>query len=124
MLAVMMAGGASVALETTLPYDQLYSIVQQIDPILVRSSSFTTELASRLTTRPIVVVDEATTTLYITARLPKVQPWNKLYIVFTSGSTGTPKGTVLTHSNLCNSIHNQQVILGYTSSSRVYDFAK
>ncbi|KAG8414715.1 putative NRPS-like protein biosynthetic cluster [Metarhizium acridum] len=122
MLAVMKAGGASVVLETSLPSDRLYSIVQQVEPILILSSSLTTELAGQLTTRPVVVVDEASTTFDVTSILPEVQPSNILYIVFTSGSTGTPKGTIITHSNFCSAIHHQRAILGYSSSSRVYNF--
>lgn len=123
-LAVMKAGGASVALELSLPHDRLRSIVQQVEPILILSSSADAELAGRLITRPVIIVDEARTTLDVACELPEVQPWNTLYVIFTSGSTGTPKGTVLTHSNFCTSIYYQRDILGYTTSSRVYDFAK
>ncbi|KIE00723.1 nonribosomal peptide synthase, partial [Metarhizium majus ARSEF 297] len=124
MLAVMKAGGASVVLETSLPSDRLYSIVQQVEPILILSSSMTTELAAQLTARPVIIVDEASTTPDATSILPEVQPWKSLYLVFTSGSTGTPKGTIITHSNFCSAIHHQRAILGYSSSSRVYNFTK
>jgi amino acid adenylation domain-containing protein/non-ribosomal peptide synthase protein (TIGR01720 family) len=126
MLAVMKAGGASVLLETTLPHDRLRTIVQNVDSIVVLSSSSSRELADCLTTGPVMVVDEITITELpgTCITLPEVQPWNKLYVIFTSGSTGTPKGTVITHSNICSATHHQLVISGFSKSSRVYDFAK
>ncbi|KAK8064710.1 Amino acid adenylation [Apiospora phragmitis] len=127
MLAVMKAGGASVALETTLPHDRLHSIVQQVHSVVILSSSLGSQLAGRLTMGPVMIIDNITTaevagTSCIT--LPEVQPWNRLYIIFTSGSTGTPKGTIITHSNFRSAIHHQLVASGFSRSSRVYDFAK
>ncbi|KAG5996168.1 Glycopeptide NRPS [Claviceps spartinae] len=124
MLGVMKAGGASVALEPALPRDRLQRIVDQAKPKLMLCSSLTEDLARQLTTQPILVVDELIFQPVGISRLPIVQPWNKLYVVFTSGSTGTPKGTITTHSNFCSAIHHHQANLGLSSFSRVYDFAR
>ncbi|KAG6008109.1 NRPS protein, partial [Claviceps maximensis] len=124
MLGVMKAGGASLALEPSLPQERLRRIVQQIEPRLMLCSSLTFELASQLTTQPLIVIDYLSPDTICRSRLPEVQPWNMLYVIFTSGSTGTPKGTIITHSNFCSVIHHQQAFQGYSSSCRVYDFAK
>jgi amino acid adenylation domain-containing protein len=129
MLAVMKAGGASVAIDSSLPEERLRSIVEQVDAVIILSSSNNQELAGRLTQRPTVVVDAghfntlSTVEHRVQQQLSDVQPWNKLYVVFTSGTTGTPKGAIITHSNFSSAIRHQQAGLGFTSSSRVYDFA-
>jgi amino acid adenylation domain-containing protein len=126
MLAVMKAGGASVAMDSSLPEERLRSIVDQVTPILVLASVGNQELVSRLTLRPIVIVDAALLEHLIVLGKPKlldVQPWQRLYIVFTSGSTGTPKGVINTHSNYSSSLRYQQTAYGFTADSRVYDFA-
>ncbi|KAG8414750.1 Nonribosomal peptide synthetase [Metarhizium acridum] len=127
MLAVMKAGGASVALDTTLPPERLRSILQQVSPSLVLASSLGQSLAKGLTDQPILVLGEGSQGEFdeiALQTLPKVEPWNKLYLVFTSGSTGVPKGAIVTHSNFSSAIHHQQAITGFSRSSRVYDLAK
>lgn len=127
MLAVMKAGGASVALDTTLPQDRLCTIVQQVNPSLMISSSSSRKLAEGLTDQSIIVLGEEEKEELEKSEsqtLPKVMPWNSLYLVFTSGSTGVPKGAIVTHSNFSSAIHHQQEITGFTKSTRVYDFAK
>ncbi|KAG8408242.1 Nonribosomal peptide synthetase [Metarhizium acridum] len=129
MLAVMKAGGASVAMDTTLPEDRLRIIALQVNPTLILCSSSNEDLALRLADTPVMVITEASLSTLTDANAPSstqlqhVQPWNKLYVVFTSGSTGTPKGVIITHSNYSNAIQYQQGINGFTQGSRVYDFA-
>ena len=129
MLAVMKAGGASVAMDTTQPEERLRTIIRQIRPSLILTSSSNQALAGRLTDAPAVVLDEyhlAQLNEPITRQhllLPAVQPWNKLYVVFTSGSTGTPKGAIVTHSNFSSAIAHQQAAHGFKATSRLYDFA-
>ncbi|KAG5930352.1 NRPS protein, partial [Claviceps africana] len=124
MLAVMKAGGASVALEPSLPHERLRSIVQLAEPHLTLCASLTVELARNVAKEPLLVIDELTLDSVCPDSLPDVQSWNKLYVIFTSGSTGTPKGTITTHANFCSAIHHQQAFQGYSPSWRVYDFAK
>lgn len=124
MLSVMKAGGASIALEPSLPQERLRTVVRQVEPHLMLCSSLTVELAKQLTTQPLIVIDDLTLDHIRLSSLPEVRPWNKLYVIFTSGSTGTPKGTIITHSNICSTIHHQRAAQGYSSSWRVYDFAK
>jgi amino acid adenylation domain-containing protein/non-ribosomal peptide synthase protein (TIGR01720 family) len=126
MLAVMKAGGASVALDSTLPEERLLTIVHEVAPRLVLASAANTALAGRLTSNAVVVVDDkniASLKADNTAKLPTVVPSNKLYVVFTSGSTGTPKGAIITHRNFASAIVHQHAALNYQKSSRVFDFA-
>lgn len=128
-LAVMKAGGASVALDASQPQERLRSIVSQVNPTVVLSSLSNRELAESLaTSQAVVTVDDVTLSQMIkksedNRKLPVVDPSNRLYVVFTSGSTGTPKGVIITHSNYSSAIHYQQEAHGFKSTSRVYDFA-
>ncbi|KID95513.1 Amino acid adenylation, partial [Metarhizium majus ARSEF 297] len=129
MLAVMKAGGASVALDSTQPEERLRTIVQQTQPVLMLSSSANRELASRVTRQHVVVVDDSLLarlkSVSGTCQLPVVTPSNKLYVAFTSGSTGVPKGAVITHRNFSSAIqHVRNSSSGSVEpTTRVYDFA-
>ncbi|KJZ74704.1 hypothetical protein HIM_05821 [Hirsutella minnesotensis 3608] len=125
-LAVMKAGGASIAMETTQPEERLRGIAAQADSPVVISSVQKKELAGRIVTRDVITIGfEAKDAVSDTEprELPAVSPSSVLYVVFTSGSTGTPKGAIVTHSNFASAIEYQQREMGYSSTSRVFDFA-
>ncbi|ATY60825.1 non-ribosomal peptide [Cordyceps militaris] len=132
MLAVMKAGGASVAVDLVQPEDRLRVIVEQVAPVLILSSAAQQLVAHKLLSSmpagaSVVVVDgdrlAALPTAATSDVLPAVDPSSLLYIVFTSGSTGRPKGVSIRHSNLCSAVRYQQTAHGFRSDSRVYDFA-
>ena len=125
ILAVMKAGGASVALDSTLPQSRVKSIVGQVAPPLILSSNDCAKLARDVFDGLVVEVDEGIDELKVAQPLPqfpKINPASNLYIVFTSGSTGVPKGATVTHQNFCSAAVHQQEQLGFERSSRVFDY--
>ncbi|KAI0005257.1 hypothetical protein F4779DRAFT_50368 [Xylariaceae sp. FL0662B] len=126
VFGVMKVGAASVALDVTQPEDRLKTIVGQVDASIVLSSTTNKELASRIGRDSVIIpvpdVLMEANGHSMCKNLPVVQPSSMLYVVFTSGSTGIPKGVIITHSNFSSAIRYQQDALGFTSSSRVYDF--
>jgi amino acid adenylation domain-containing protein len=125
IMAVMKAGGASVVLDATLPEERLRQIAKQVSATVILSSTAKETLAGRLNQASVVVADAANLSQYTPrsgATLPIVRPSDRLYVVFTSGSTGTPKGAVVTHQNFSTAFATQQKALGFTSTSRVFDF--
>ena len=127
MLAVMKAGGTSVALDPTLPQDRLLKIIQQVKPSIILSSSANRDLSGRLCEwKPVVVVDDKLQALFDNKTLkplPEVQPSQTLYIVFTSGSTGIPKGVRISHSNFSTALQYQRGAHNSGPGARIYDFA-
>ncbi|PNY24312.1 LOW QUALITY PROTEIN: Nonribosomal peptide synthetase [Tolypocladium capitatum] len=125
-LAVMKAGGASVAIDTKQPEERLRAIASQASSPLALSSVQNEALARRLSSKDMEVVTvwpDHNRPVSIHSCLPVVSPSDLLYAVFTSGSTGTPKGAMITHRNFCSAITHQQEALGFSDTSRVFDFS-
>ncbi|KAK2738486.1 Non-ribosomal peptide synthetase [Myotisia sp. PD_48] len=125
-LAVMKAGGASVLIDTTTPEERLRAIFAQVKPLLVLSSAPNVNLLHQLEATEVVVVDHHQCQDYVVEKnieLPSVSSSDTLFVIFTSGTTGTPKGVIITHGNFCSAIVHQRDTLGFTGTSRVFDFA-
>ncbi|KAF2716895.1 acetyl-CoA synthetase-like protein [Polychaeton citri CBS 116435] len=127
-LGVTKAGGASCLLDVTLPEDRLRTIIHQVRPSVVISSSASSALLKSITSQVALVVVDETRLAQLQSTggrevLPTISPSSTLYVVFTSGSTGTPKGAKISHSNFASAHHHQQDTLRFNRSSRVYDFA-
>ncbi|EGD86453.1 hypothetical protein H112_07392 [Trichophyton rubrum D6] len=144
-LAVMKAGGGCLPMDIKQPYERLAAIAAQADssiiissvanePVAVKLAGGKAENLSRLKREVVVVGPDQilafsaatpgpTSTSAASPSLPKVDPSDILYVVFTSGSTGTPKGVINTHRGLCSAITYQQKALGFSRTSRVFDFA-
>ncbi|TVY34230.1 Nonribosomal peptide synthetase [Lachnellula subtilissima] len=128
VLAVMKAGAASVALDTTLPRSRLESIVTQLSAKVMLTSKSCAKLGADITDALTMEVGgdpDNFEQLYQPISIPKmptVSASSALYIVFTSGSTGAPKGATVTHANFCSAIRHHQPQLGFERSSRVFDY--
>ncbi|KDB21383.1 hypothetical protein H109_06681 [Trichophyton interdigitale MR816] len=139
-LAVMKAGGGCLPVDIKQPYERLAAISAQADSPIIISSVANEPVAVKLASgleleREVLVVGPDQTLTFSAAKpgptststaspsLPKVDPSDILYVVFTSGSTGTPKGVINTHRGLCSAITYQQKALGFSQTSRVFDFA-
>jgi amino acid adenylation domain-containing protein len=124
MLAVMKAGGTSVALDITLPFLRLQRIVNQSERLLILCSKESEALASRLNFTTVLKVNRSLFAPELdVSRLPQVAPSNIIFVTFTSGSTGIPKGACISHGNVCAAVHYQGARLGFKATSRVLDFA-
>ncbi|KAI9709702.1 MAG: NRPS [Bogoriella megaspora] len=126
MLAVMKAGAASVALDCTQPVSRLSQICEQVDSEIIISSSQNVDLSIQL--RPNVILLSCDTFNKLdeprsVKALPKVDPSDTLFLVFTSGSTGIPKGVLCTHRNFCSAIVYQRGILQFNQNTRLFDFS-
>jgi non-ribosomal peptide synthetase component F len=126
VLAVMKAGGACVAVDTKQPLDRLSAIIAQANSSFILSSEQNEFLARQLCakTKDVVIIGpQQLRQVPMHSKLPSVSPNDPLYLVFTSGSTGAPKGVIVTHRNFCSAINHQQKALGFSSTTRVFDFA-
>ncbi|KAF4471665.1 non-ribosomal peptide synthetase [Fusarium albosuccineum] len=124
MMGVLKAGGAFVLLDPSLPLERLGNIVAQVDARLILASGSCKLLASRLTKNVVTVDAESLSSLSETRTNTRtIDPSSAAYVLFTSGSTGTPKGVVATHRNVASTAPRYIEALGYTSQSRIYDFA-
>nr|APA19546.1 leualacin synthetase [Hapsidospora irregularis] len=125
MLAVLKTGAAFVLLDSSLPYQRLQSIVQQVKSDLILSSSANMDLSASLC-RTVLQVSADTAGSSDAITIPKLLSGPELttmFAVFTSGSTGTPKGVLIAHANFTCALEHQSEALGFTDTSRVFDFA-
>lgn len=126
MLAVMKAGGASVALDVTQPEARLQNVVHQAHACVILTSVESSNLACQLGDCTVQLVcrqslDELRRVSLRT--LPDVQSDDVLHVVFSSGSTGVPKGTTITHRNFSSALAQHAALFRISNNSRVFDFA-
>lgn len=132
VLGALKAGAGFVLLDAEIPQERLARIVQQVQAKTIVTSCAKERLSRQLGTEVVVVGPEISGgwdagvdsgVIFEALTLSPPSPSSTAYVVFTSGSTGTPKGCVISHQNLCSALHYQVHHLGFTSSSRVFDFA-
>jgi amino acid adenylation domain-containing protein len=97
MLAVLTAGGAYLLLDATQPPARLRRMLASAGVRIVISSMEYLEMLSGF---DIVHCDRDETPR--SAQLPRLDPDDLAYVVYTSGSTGEPKAVEVTHRSLAN----------------------
>lgn len=127
VLAVMKAGGTFVLTDPTQPEARLQTIVEEVRAQFVLTSNTHAELGARLApaAEVIAVGPEFLRGLphQDVQSLSAVPGSATMYIIFTSGSTGKPKGVMLSHENYTSGAIPRAEAVGYTSHTRVLDFA-
>ncbi|MEV5988090.1 amino acid adenylation domain-containing protein, partial [Streptomyces sp. NPDC052051] len=105
-LAILMAHGVYVPLDTAFPTDRMHHMLTEVGATLVLTHEPTHTTVPQgpwdtldITTLP---APEATPSLsHALAHLPqRLDPDHACYVIFTSGSTGRPKGTTVSHANV------------------------
>ena len=127
-IGVIKAGAACLSMDIKQPEARTQSILDQVQPRLTICSE--TQLAS-------IYNSTRTNCMSIGASffsqsnvpslpkfsLPNISARSPLYLHFTSGSTSVPKGVEISHANFASSIFHQLGPLGFTSTSRIFDYA-
>ncbi|KAM4065833.1 AMP-binding enzyme [Hirsutella rhossiliensis] len=126
LLGVMKAGATFCLTDPSQPEARLRAIVEQMGARLVVASVLQSQLAARICAEAQVV---AVSRDYLNQShdetpegLPRVPGTSPMYVIFTSGSTGKPKGVVICHENYTSGAIPRAKAVGYTQSSRVFDF--
>ena len=125
MLAVLKAGGACVPLDAKFPRSAIELRAQDTGAQVILAASQCAETVQGLVPHVLLVDGDLLEQLPPVARevATSVGPQNACFIIYTSGSTGKPKGVVLEHRNITTSARAHGPLLGFTSESRVLQFA-
>ncbi|KAJ5965380.1 hypothetical protein N7481_012094 [Penicillium waksmanii] len=130
MLAVIIAGGVVVTMDSSQAVDRLRSITSQLNPRLILASATTKAIAEQMSGTAVHVVNDHFHKDIASPGLSQDDSWipvlsadNAAYVTFTSGSTGTPKGAVMTHANACSAMTYVEPYIGFDETSRVLDLS-
>ncbi|MFV9427520.1 amino acid adenylation domain-containing protein [Rhodococcus aetherivorans] len=127
MLAVLVSGGAYVALEPRTPTDRLATILGTAEPVVVLTTG---ELVSSLPAgdAPVLALDDETLAERVAGyddapmtdadRLAPLRADHPAYVVYTSGSTGTPKAVLALHRGLTALFHSHRADLYEPTQAR------
>ncbi|KAL7940855.1 hypothetical protein V8C42DRAFT_349180 [Trichoderma barbatum] len=124
ILSILKAGGGFVLLDPYLPEQRLREIMRQIQAKVILSSALYRDVSLRLIDHVVTVEAD----LFVNdephlQQLGEIDSSSTAYVIFTSGSMGVPKGVMISHKNVASSVPQHIRKLGYTSDSRIYDFA-
>ncbi|KAK8137621.1 Nonribosomal peptide synthetase 12 [Apiospora sp. TS-2023a] len=128
-LGVLKAGGVCVPIDPGYPTAQKLAIISSSNAGVLLASTYQQQEKSFdcLSIDTLIVnkrlLSEGLSTLSTELPYPSVAPSQAAYILFTSGSTGAPKGVVLEHRNLVSALTAFGHRIGWTSGTRVLQFA-
>lgn len=131
IFSVIKAGGATLLLDPSTPDARIRAMLEQIDQTPMLASVSCKQRALQLVPNTLVLGPESELMKLCTvtnvnedlSELPKVDPSDLLYVVFTSGSTGTPKGCLTQHRHFSSAVAHQRALFNLGTTSRMYDFS-
>jgi len=97
LLAVLMAGGAYVALDPAYPADRMAFMLNDAKAVVVLTTARLAELLPTETGARLVILDRDLPAANDDTVLTGVTAENLGYLIYTSGSTGKPKGVAIAH---------------------------
>ncbi|KXT08404.1 hypothetical protein AC579_5999 [Pseudocercospora musae] len=128
VLATMKVGATFAMMDPSLPLARLQNMATQVNAKRMLCSREVYRFASQILPQESIHIIEESKFSQLTRTEPAlsldpVSPDTLMYIIFTSGSTGTPKGVTISHSTYTSSAIPRAAAVGYTTKSRVLDFA-
>lgn len=125
MVAIQMAGGAFVPLDTKAPTERLRGIVEDAKATVVLTAGEDQKrIADMDMGVEVLAVDKTLLDgLPQTTVTSAVTPANVSFVIFTSGTTGKPKGVVMEHKSICSTVEFYSSKLNFGPGQRVFQFA-
>ncbi|KAH7381084.1 hypothetical protein BKA64DRAFT_685650 [Cadophora sp. MPI-SDFR-AT-0126] len=130
MLAILKAGGASVALDPSHPPERLQNLIGGMGECTIICSRKNHLLATGMAHRALVLDCNTLRELSQRPSLPRLSKESHsfadrtAFVLFTSGSTGMPKGILIPHRSFSSSIRGHSQVLRFTTGpgSRNFQF--
>ncbi|KAJ5951020.1 AMP-dependent synthetase/ligase [Penicillium vulpinum] len=130
MLAILKAGGSSVALDPAHPKDRLQGLISGMGKCTILCSRENHILAAQVAQRAVMIDEQTLKNLSkqpLQRRLSDEEPvsaQNTAFVLFTSGSTGMPKGILIPHQAFSSSIRGHSELLRFSTGpgSRNFQF--
>ena len=127
MLAVLRAGGALLLLDRSHPIDRLEFFLKKTKAQLLLASPTTASMFTGRVTHIVTITPGFLRVLQEKPKpktlLPRVHSSSAAVTLFTSGSTGLPKGMIQSHSTAASAAMTNVRAFGYSSSTRLLQFA-
>jgi amino acid adenylation domain-containing protein/thioester reductase-like protein len=126
ILGVLKAGGAYVPLDPSYPHDRLaFTVEDSRARILITSARCRSGLPAAFSGAAVVDIDEVAREREPSPgpALPRAQPHNLAYIIYTSGSTRRPRGALIEHRSVVNTLYGHVARYPFADSDVWSQFA-